>query len=83
MEYVGAHGHMKDTTCSFASIPEDGLENFSFYAVFDGHGSAVVSEYLKKEMISISLFFRNLDVNNNQTLSFFEFSKGIKNTSII
>ena len=46
---------MEDTNCSFASILKKGLENFSFYAVFDGHGSAVVSEYLKKEMLNTIL----------------------------
>ena len=51
----GDREFMEDTNCSFASIPKKGLENFSFYAVFDGHGSAVVSEYLKKEMLNTIL----------------------------
>ena len=50
LERIGSRDEMQDATCSIPSIP--GLEDFSFYGVFDGHLSDVVSKYLAKEMLN-------------------------------
>ena len=52
LEFIGQRKEMEDTTCSLASIPQIGLEHFSFYAVFDGHSSVFASKYLAKEMLN-------------------------------
>jgi protein phosphatase 1B len=76
LEAIGGRDEMQDSTCSLASIPIPGLEGFSFYGVFDGHGAAFLSKYLANEMLnSIILadesFFnelanKSIKLNNNQ-----------------
>jgi protein phosphatase 1B len=45
-------GTKEDTNCVLLSLPKNGLENWSFMAVFDGHGSSRVSDYLSKELLN-------------------------------
>ena len=44
---------IQDNHCILTSLPKSGLENWSFVAVFDGHGCmSSVSDYLAKELIN-------------------------------
>jgi protein phosphatase 1B len=45
-------GAKEDTNCVLLSLPKNGLENWSFMAIFDGNGSSRVSDYLSKELIN-------------------------------
>lgn len=52
-EDIGDCVESKDKTCSFSVLPDEpGLENISYYAVFDGHFSPAVSKYLSKELLN-------------------------------
>lgn len=42
---------MEDAHCSLPSLPRPGLEQWSFFAVFDGHAGATVSKYSSDELI--------------------------------
>jgi protein phosphatase 1B len=43
---------MEDTYCTLLSLPKQGLENWSFFGVFDGHGGDEISNYVSKELIN-------------------------------
>jgi serine/threonine protein phosphatase PrpC len=43
---------MEDTYCTLLSLPKQGLENWSFFGVFDGHGGDEISDYVSKELIN-------------------------------
>jgi serine/threonine protein phosphatase PrpC len=43
---------MEDAHSSFIGLPMPGLEQWSFFAVFDGHAGGTVSKYLSKELIN-------------------------------
>jgi serine/threonine protein phosphatase PrpC len=51
-EDIGWREYMEDTKCSLVSLSKPGLENYSFFAVFDGHASSVVSKHLSKELFN-------------------------------
>ena len=42
---------MEDAHCSLIGLPRAGLEQWSFFAVFDGHAGATVSKYSSEELI--------------------------------
>jgi serine/threonine protein phosphatase PrpC len=42
---------MEDSHSSLASLPMPGLENWSFFAVFDGHAGGTVSKHSSKELL--------------------------------
>jgi len=42
---------MEDAHCSLIGLPRPGLEQWSFFAVFDGHAGATVSKYSSDELI--------------------------------
>jgi len=42
---------MEDSHCSLIGLPKKGLEQWSFFAVFDGHAGATVSKYSSEELI--------------------------------
>ena len=48
----GKYHVMEDRNCVLMNLPKNGLENWSFMAVFDGHGSSRVSDYLSKELLN-------------------------------
>ena len=43
---------MEDTHCVLLSLPKQGLENWSFFGVFDGHGGDEISNYVSKELLN-------------------------------
>ena len=43
---------MEDTHCVLLSLPKQGLENWSFVGVFDGHSGDQISNYVSKELIN-------------------------------
>jgi serine/threonine protein phosphatase PrpC len=45
---------MEDSNCVLMSLPKNGLENWSFMGVFDGHyyNSCILSDYLSKELLN-------------------------------
>jgi protein phosphatase 1B len=43
---------MEDTHCVLLSLPKQGLENWSFFGVFDGHNGDQISNYVSKELIN-------------------------------
>ena len=47
-------GTKEDTNCVLLSLPKNGLENWSFMGVFDGHykDSNDLSDYLSKELLN-------------------------------
>jgi len=48
------HKEMEDSNCVLMSLPKNGLENWSFMGVFDGHyyNSCILSDYLSKELLN-------------------------------
>lgn len=48
---VGSRDHMEDRSCCIISLAKPGLEEWSFFAVFDGHGGSFVSNYLSKKLL--------------------------------
>jgi len=42
---------MEDSHSSLANLPMPGLENWSFFAVFDGHAGGTVSKHSSKELL--------------------------------
>jgi protein phosphatase 1B len=73
----GFRDSMEDAHCSLLSLPIQGLENWSFFGVFDGHGGDEISNYVSKELINSILnadkeLFELLSSNNEITSSFYE-----------
>jgi protein phosphatase 1B len=73
----GSRKSMEDAHCSLLSLPIKGLENWSFFGVFDGHGGDEISNYVSKELINSILnadkeLFELLSSNNEITSSFYE-----------
>lgn len=61
---------MEDSHCSLIGLPKAGLEQWSFFAVFDGHAGATVSKYSAEELIKSildadSTLFEELAKSNN------------------
>ena len=50
--FVGPDVTKLEYTCSLAYLPKPGLEHISFFAIFDGHYSPVISKYLAKELLN-------------------------------
>lgn len=51
-ENVGERFEMEDSTCSIPSFYSDSSNDFSFYAVFDGHNSNLISKHLANELLN-------------------------------
>jgi serine/threonine protein phosphatase PrpC len=45
-------GRKEDKNCVLLRLPKNGLENWSFMAVFDGHGGPDLSKYLAEELMN-------------------------------
>ena len=53
-ENIGDQFQMKNATCSTLSFYSDqSLNDFSFYALFNGHSSDIISKYLAKELLNM------------------------------
>jgi protein phosphatase 1B len=73
----GYRDSMEDAHCSLLSLPIKGLENWSFFGVFDGHGGDEISNYVSKELINSILnadkeLFELLSSNNEIASSLYE-----------
>ena len=73
----GDRKSMEDSHCSLLSLPIEGLENWSFFGVFDGHGGDEISNYISEELINSILnadkeLFELLSSNNEITSSLYE-----------
>jgi protein phosphatase 1B len=73
----GFRDSMEDAHCSLLSLPIEGLENWSFFGVFDGHGGNEISNYVSKELINSILnsdkeLFELLSSNNEIASSLYE-----------
>jgi len=58
---------MEDSHCSLIGLPLSGFEDWSFFAVFDGHAGGTVSKYSAQELIKSILnadadFFKQLAI---------------------
>lgn len=43
---------MEDSHCSIIGLPKSGFEQWSFFAVFDGHAGGTVSKFSSKELLN-------------------------------
>jgi protein phosphatase 1B len=73
----GHRDSMEDAHCLLLSLPIEGLENWSFFGVFDGHDGDEISNYVSKELINSILnadkeLFELLSSNNEIASSFYE-----------
>ena len=73
----GFRKSMEDAHCSLLSLPIEGLENWSFFGVFDGHSGDEISNYISKELIDSILnadkeLFELLSSDNEITSSLYE-----------
>ncbi len=70
----GKYHVMEDRNCVLMNLPKNGLEDWSFMAVFDGHSNDSVSDYLSKELLmsileaDLELFdeLAQISINQNQ-----------------
>ena len=54
---------MEDSHCSLIGLPLSGFEDWSFFAVFDGHAGGTVSKYSAQELIK-SILNADMDFFN-------------------
>lgn len=59
----GWRAEMEDAHCVTISLPQNRLKDWSFFAVFDGHAGARVSEYCAKRLLEVITNCEEFSVN--------------------